>query len=56
MKVSCYIDDKKVFDLEWDSMPTTSMGFYHEKKEYKIIDIKDSKITIKLVKPVGKKK
>jgi len=47
MKVKCFLNDKKVCDLEWDEMPNTGMSFYHEKKEYLILTIDDSKITLK---------
>lgn len=57
MKVSCYIGDKQLFDLEWDEMPNVGMGFSHKKTEYMIIKIKDSKITLKdITKNRSKKK
>jgi len=57
MKVSCYIGKKQLFDLEWDEMPNVGMSFSHENTEYMIINIKDSKITLKdITKNRSKKK
>lgn len=57
MKVSCYLGEKHLVDLEWDSMPNVGMGFSHKKREYMIIKIKDSKVTLKdITKNRSKKK
>ena len=56
MKVSCYINDDKVFNLTWDDMPNIGMSFNHEKKEYLIIKINDSKIQVKDITKNGSKK
>ncbi len=47
MKVTCYLNKKEIFQLDWDEMPNIGMGFYHKKREYIITNIKYSKITIK---------
>jgi len=47
MKVTCFLKDKELCELEWDELPNTGMSFYHNKKEYLITEIKDSKIIIK---------
>lgn len=57
MKVSCYLNEKQLFDLEWDEMPNVGMSFNHKNTEYMIIKIKDSKITLKdITKNRSKKK
>lgn len=47
MKVTCYLNKKKLCELNWDQMPNIGMSFNFKKREYMIIDIKDSKITLK---------
>jgi len=55
VEVKCFLTDKELCSLEWDEMPNTGMSFYHEKKEYQIIKIKDSKITLKDITKLGSK-
>lgn len=58
VKVECFLNDKentKVCDLEWEEMPPAHVSFDYKKKEYMIIKIKDSKITVKVVPPRRKK-
>ncbi len=55
VEVECLLNEKKLFDMEWDEMPNTGMSFYHEKKEYLITNIKDSKITLKDITKLGSK-
>lgn len=56
MKVSCYLGEKKLCDLEWDEMPNVGMSFNYENREYMITDIKDSKITLKDISKKGSKR
>lgn len=57
IKVSCYVGKEKLCDFDWDSMPNVGMGFSYENRSYMIIDIKDSKITLKdITKNRSKKK
>jgi len=53
-QVTCFLDDKELCKLEWDNIPNTGMSFYHEKKEYLILEIKDSKITVKDITKKGR--
>ena len=55
MKVKCFLNDKELCSLELGDMPNTGMSFYHKKKEYLIIEIKDSKITLKDITKPGSK-
>lgn len=55
VEVECLLNEKKLFDMKWDEMPNPGMSFYHEKKEYQIIKIKDSKITLKDITKRGSK-
>jgi len=55
-KVTCFLNDEELFSLEWDGLPNTGMSFYHEKKEYLILAIEDSNITVKdITVKAGKK-
>lgn len=47
MKVTCYIKNKKLTSFTWDKLPNVGMGFDFEGREYMIIKIDDSKITVK---------
>jgi len=47
IKVTCFLNDKQLCSLEWDELPNTGMSFYYKKREYVILKIKDSKITVK---------
>lgn len=56
-QVTCFLNEKELCKLEWCAMPNTGMSFYHNKKEYLITKIEDSKITVKdiTIKKGGKK-
>lgn len=56
-KVTCFLNDEELCSLEWYKMPNIGMSFYYNKKEYLILEIKDSKITVKdiTIKSGGKK-
>lgn len=56
MKVSCFLNDKKLCNLDWDAMPNVGMGFSYKGKQYMILAIDDSKIIVKLLPKRGKKK
>lgn len=56
MQVSCFLNNEKLCDLKWDSMPNVGMGFSYKKKSYMITKIEDSKITLKIITNRGKKK
>jgi len=56
MDVSCFINDEKLCNLKWDEMPNVGMSFDYKKREYMILGIKDSKITVKLLPKRGVKK
>lgn len=58
MKVTCILDDKqktKVCDVEWKDMPPTHVSFVYKKKDYMIINIKDTMVTVKPL-PTRRKK
>ena len=59
MKAVCVLDDKdktKVCDLELDKMPSTHCSFVHNKKEYMILRIKKTEITVKQIQKRSVKK
>jgi len=56
MKVQCFLGEKKLCDFTWDDMPNTGMSFDYENREYVIIEINDSKITVKDITKENKKK
>jgi len=56
MKVQCFLGEKKLCTLTWDDMPNTGMSFDYENREYVIIEINDSKITVKDITKTDKKK
>ena len=47
MKVTCFLNDKKLCSLTWDEIPNTGMSFYYQKNEYVILEIKESEIKVK---------
>jgi len=54
--VICFLDnDKQLCSLKWDEIPNTGMSFYYKKKEYVIIKIDGSKITVKDITKYGAK-
>ena len=55
VEVKCFLNKEELFDMKWDEMPNSGMSFYHEKKEYQITNIKDSKITLKDITKLGSK-
>ena len=52
-QVTCFLNDKELCSFEWDEFPNTGMSFYYKKREYVILTIKNSKITVKDITKLG---
>lgn len=56
INVSCYLGEKPLCNLTWDELPNTGMSFNYKKREYVILSINDSKITVKDITKGAKNK